>query len=96
MKSERRDDLSVIIDLIQDSSDDIKNLLVLRAGDTSATTFFAPTNDVMAKMNLPVIGLDETTLLLFLEDHLVSGNFARRFWRHMPISAETSSDSVIQ
>jgi hypothetical protein len=35
----RRDDLSVIMDVIQKSSDDIKNLLVLRAGDTSATTF---------------------------------------------------------
>ena len=89
----RQDDLSVIIDLIQNSSDDIKNLFVLRAGDTSATTFFAPTNAAMATINLPVIGIDETTLLTFLEDHLVSGNFARRFWQHMPISAETSSDS---
>jgi uncharacterized surface protein with fasciclin (FAS1) repeats len=85
--------LSVIIDLIQNSSEDIMNLLVFRAGDTSATTFFAPTNAAMAKMYLPVIGLDETTLLTFLEDHLISGIFARRFWRYMPISAETSSNS---
>jgi uncharacterized surface protein with fasciclin (FAS1) repeats len=85
--------LSVIIDLIQNSSEDIRNLLVLRAGDTSATTFFAPTNAAMATMNMTVLDLDETTLLTFLEDHLVSGNFARRFWRYMPISAESGSDS---
>jgi hypothetical protein len=70
----RRGDLSVIIDLIQKSLDDTKNLLELRAGDTSATTLFAPTNAAMAAMNLTALALDETTLFTFLENHLVSGN----------------------
>ena len=92
--NEKRDgDLSVIIDLIQASPEVVKNLLALRAGDTSALTLFAPTNAAMAKVNLTAISLDETTLFTFFEHHLVSGNFARRFWRHMPISVETSSDS---
>ena len=73
-------DLSVIIDLIQASPEVLKNLLQLRAGDTSAITLFAPTNAAMAKVNLTALGLDETTLFTFLENHLVSGNFARRFW----------------
>jgi uncharacterized surface protein with fasciclin (FAS1) repeats len=47
----------------------------------------------MSTVNHTSLVLNETTLLTFLENHLVSGNFARRFWRHMPISAEATSDS---
>jgi uncharacterized surface protein with fasciclin (FAS1) repeats len=89
----RHGDLSVIIELIQASPDDFKNLLELHAGDTSAYTLFAPTNAAMSTVNHTSLVLNETTLLTFLENHLVSGNFARRFWRHMPISAEATSDS---
>jgi uncharacterized surface protein with fasciclin (FAS1) repeats len=90
----RRGDLSVIINLIRASPDDIKNLVELSAGDTSATTLFAPTNAAMATMNLTALALDETTLFTFLENHLVSGNFARRFWRYMPISAGASDSGL--
>ena len=90
----RHGDLSVIIDLIQASSDDVMNQLELRAGDTSATTLFAPTNAAMGAMNLTALALDETTLFTFLENHLVSNNFARRFWRYMPISAGASDSGL--
>ena len=93
--SEKRDDdLSDIIDLIQKAPDDIKNLIQLvDAGATSETTLFAPTNAAMAKMNLTMLSLNETSLSTFLEHHIVSSNFARRFWRFMPISANATSDS---
>lgn len=91
----RHGDLSDMIDLIQASPDEIKNLLDLRVGDTSAINLFAPTNAAMATMNLTAALIrDDTTLSTFLESHLVSDNFARRFWRYMPISAEATDSSL--
>jgi uncharacterized surface protein with fasciclin (FAS1) repeats len=83
----RGGDLSRFLELIAASSA-FQSMLELHAGDTSAITLFAPTNDAWA-------ALDSAVLQQLLLNHVVSGNFARRFWTDIPTGTKVSDTELI-
>lgn len=89
----RNGDLSVFIGLIEESPD-IMNQLLLEDGDTKAITLFAPTNDALLAVLEP--GLVENSLLLrvFLQNHMVSGNFAKSCWWTIPTGTAISATEL--
>jgi uncharacterized surface protein with fasciclin (FAS1) repeats len=89
----RSGDLSVFIGLIEESPD-IMNQLLLEDGDTKAITLFAPTNDALLAVLEP--GLVENSLLLrvFLQNHMVSGNFAKSCWWTIPTGTAISETEL--
>ena len=99
----RNGDLSVFISLLK-ASTDLSSQLQLVAGDFQATTIFAPTNEALATLDpsltVPVGAQYEinATLKLVIQNHFLSGNFARRcWWITVPLCANaTFSDIDLQ
>ena len=77
----RKGDLSSFIALV-DATPDLKVQLQVGGGIT-ATTIFVPANDALATVNVSLLA-DPINLQRLLENHMVSRNFAIRFWSTIP------------
>jgi uncharacterized surface protein with fasciclin (FAS1) repeats len=84
--------LSSFIAMVE-ASPDFKSLLELHNGDTSATTLFVPTNDALATFDLSLLG--DSNMQQLLLNHVVSGNFVRRFWEGIPTGAKLNDTDLV-
>jgi uncharacterized surface protein with fasciclin (FAS1) repeats len=89
----RNGDLSHYIAMIE-AIPDFKSQLELREGDTSATTLFVPTNDALGRIDPSLLAEPNAAEQLVL-NHVVSGNFARRFWKGIPTGTMVSDAELV-
>ena len=99
----RNGDLSGFIALLQAIPSLYAKLQLQEEGTNTATTLFVPTNNALLSFDPSLVATNQdqglnttttTTTMQLIQNHFVSGNFARKCWQTIPTGTKVSNTTL--